>query len=150
MSNSCTKACATPPSHPCLPRSNKDSSAVLPYLSEKAATKYLPPSSAMSKGHMKQPCKGLQSTTPNQPCIGVPASVPDPVMPGLFNPFDHDEDNNLSDGNPHFNIIDNVNNHSIANIFCFGTFSDKITSIVYNDCTGNFPFMSLNGNVCFL
>jgi hypothetical protein len=120
-----------------------------PHLAEKAITKYLPPSAATPKGHKKQPRKGLQSTTPKKPCIGVPASVPDPVMPGLFNPLNHDEDNNFSDGNPHFNIIDNVDNHSIANIFCFSAFANKITSVVYNDCTGEFPFMSLNGNVCF-
>ncbi len=38
---------------------------------------------------------------------------------------------------------------SIANIFCFGAFADKNTGVVYNNCTGAFPFMSLDGNVCF-
>jgi hypothetical protein len=92
-----------------------------------------------------------QSTTPKQPFIGVPASVPDPVMPGLFNPLDHDKDNNFSKANPHFNIIDNVDNHSIANVFSLGAFANKITGVVYNDCTGKlFPFMSLDGNVFFV
>ena len=36
-----------------------------------------------------------------------------------------------------------------ANIFCFGVFADKNTGVVYNDLTGKFPFMSLDGNVCF-
>jgi hypothetical protein len=33
--------------------------------------------------------------------------------------------------------------------FCFGTFANKNTGVVYNNCTSNFPFMSLDGNVCF-
>ncbi len=48
------------------------------------------------------------------------------------------------------NIIPEVEDESIANVFCFGAFTDKMTGVVYNDCTGNFPFMSLDGNVCFL
>ena len=41
--------------------------------------------------------------------------------------------------------LDGVNiipdNELIANVFCFGTFTGKISSVVYNDLTGNFPFM---------
>ena len=46
-------------------------------------------------------------------------------------------------------ILDDVDDKSIVNVFCFGAFADKNTGVVYNDCTGSFPFMSLNGNVCF-
>jgi hypothetical protein len=49
---------------------------------------------------------------------------------------------------PNF-IIDN-NDSSIGNIFCFGAFADKQTGILYNDLTRLFPYMSLEGNVCFL
>jgi hypothetical protein len=38
---------------------------------------------------------------------------------------------------------------SIANIFSFGAFADKNNGIVYHDLTGSFPFMSLDGSVCF-
>ncbi len=48
------------------------------------------------------------------------------------------------------NIIPEVEDKSIANVFCFGAFADKMTGVLYNDCTRNFPFMSLDGNVCFL
>ena len=48
------------------------------------------------------------------------------------------------------NIIPEVEDKSIANVFCFGAFADKMTGVVYNDCMVNFPFMSLDGNVCFL
>ncbi len=32
-------------------------------------------------------------------------------------------------------------------MFCFGAFAEKNTGIIY--CTGNFPFMLLDGNICF-
>ncbi len=38
---------------------------------------------------------------------------------------------------------------SIVNVFCFGAFTDKVSGVVYNDLTGNFPFMSIDGSVCF-
>jgi len=47
-------------------------------------------------------------------------------------------------------IGDDEDNYSIANVFCFGAFADKQDGVMYNDCTGNFPFMSLDGSVCFL
>jgi hypothetical protein len=34
-------------------------------------------------------------------------------------------------------------------VFCFGAFADKVSGVVYNDLTGNFPFMSIDGSVCF-
>ncbi len=40
-------------------------------------------------------------------------------------------------------------NESIANVFCFGDFADKVSEVVYNDLTGNFLFMSIDGSVCF-
>ncbi len=66
-------------------------------------------------------------------------------MPGLIPDDDHKEDSN----EPRPAFIDDINNESIANVFCFGAFSDKNIGVVYNDCTGNFPFMLLDGNICF-
>ncbi len=66
-------------------------------------------------------------------------------MPGLI-PDDSDkEDDNV----PWPAFIEDINDESIANVFCFGTFANKNTSVIYNDCISNFPFMSLDGNVCF-
>ncbi len=118
-----------------------------PHLNAKSVQKYLTPSPATSKGHMKHPCKSLQSTTPKPtrqsfPC---PPSNDHPFMPGLI-PDDSDEED---DDGPWPAFIDNINDESIANVFCFGTFADKNTGVVYNDCTGNFLFMSLDGSVCF-
>jgi hypothetical protein len=69
-------------------------------------------------------------------------------MPGLDEPNMHNDDDD-SDINPRFNLINDIDNHSIANVFCFGAFTDKITGVLYNDCTGELPFMSFDGNVCF-
>ncbi len=41
-------------------------------------------------------------------------------------------------------------NESIANVFCFGTFPDRQSGVIYNNLTGNFPFVSFDGSVCFL
>ncbi len=49
---------------------------------------------------------------------------------------------------PHL-IISDDDEESIVNIFAFGTFADKNNGIVYHDLTGLFPFMSLDGSVCF-
>jgi hypothetical protein len=38
---------------------------------------------------------------------------------------------------------------STANVFCFGTFADKHSGVIYNDCTGSLLFMSLGGCICF-
>jgi hypothetical protein len=104
---------------------------------------------ATSKGHMMRPRKGICSTTPKQTCIQVPASVPDPDLPGLIEPHDPHTDNNISHTAQQYNIIDNNDDQSIANVFCFGEFADKISGVVYNNCTGKFSYMSLDGSVCF-
>jgi hypothetical protein len=49
---------------------------------------------------------------------------------------------------PHL-IISDDDDESIANIFAFGAFADNNNGIVYHDLTGSFPFMSLDGSVCF-
>jgi hypothetical protein len=47
------------------------------------------------------------------------------------------------------NLIGNNEDESIANVFCFGAFTDKNSGFIYHDLTGSFPFMSLDGSVCF-
>jgi hypothetical protein len=47
-------------------------------------------------------------------------------------------------------LIDDDCDKTIANIFCFGNFVDQHSGVVYNNLTGNFPFMSFDGGVCFL
>jgi hypothetical protein len=58
---------------------------------------------------------------------------------------------NSSPGNneEHPTLIMDDSKGSIANVFVFGAFVDENNGIVYHDLTGSFPFMSLDGSVCF-
>ena len=47
-------------------------------------------------------------------------------------------------------IGDKEDNASIANVFCFGAFADKQSGVIYNNLTGNFPFILIDGSMCFL
>ncbi len=67
-------------------------------------------------------------------------------MPGLIPDNEHEDDSNES----HPAFIDDINDESIANVFFFGAFANENTGVVYNDCTGNFPFMLLDGNICYV
>ena len=59
------------------------------------------------------------------------------------------EINNSAPSPTQIYLNSDVINHSIANVFYFGAFADKVTGVVYNDCTGEFPFTSLDNNICF-
>ncbi len=99
---------------------------------------------------LKPSHKGIRSTTSKQPRLSTPAVIiQTPIMPHLHWPVEDDVDYK-SNTAPCFNIIDNNNDHSITNVFCFWAFANKITGIIYNDCTDEFPYMLLDGNVCFL
>jgi hypothetical protein len=71
----------------------------------------------------------------------IPDNEDDKLMPGLI-PDDEDSANQLA-------LIMDVKDKSITNVFCFGAFANKNTGVMYDNCTGNCPFMSLDGNVCF-
>jgi hypothetical protein len=88
-----------------------------PHLPEKAVARYLPPRMATSKGHMKRPCKGIHSTTLKQPPIRVLASVPDPSMPNHIEPYDPTAEDDTPNMAPQCNIIDDIDDQSIANRF---------------------------------
>ncbi len=49
---------------------------------------------------------------------------------------------------PHAIIIENDDDSD--SVFKFAAFTDKHTGILYSDLAGTFPFMLLEGNVCFL
>jgi hypothetical protein len=48
------------------------------------------------------------------------------------------------------NLIGMDDKESIVNVFCFGAFADKNNGVVYKYLTGSFPFISLDGSICFL
>jgi hypothetical protein len=127
-----------------------------PNLSEELVTKYLNPSPATAKGHMKRPTKGIRSTTKLVKTKGdsngtsiVPGPQPQAaphVLPLFVEPLPY---NGPAYGAHREVSYITDNDKSIANMFCFGAFADKVSGVVYNDLTGNFPFMSIDGSVCF-
>jgi hypothetical protein len=125
-----------------------------PNSSETLILKYLNPSLATAKGHMKCPRHGLQSTQPKQKngTIILPAPIPHiapPVLP-LFAPDVIPAYPGPAHGvQPGPNVIADDGNESIENIFCFGVFAKKNSGILYHDLTGSFPFMSFDGSICF-
>ncbi len=125
-----------------------------PNLTEKLILRYLNPSPATTKGHMKRPKHGIKSTRPKPskesgiikiPVISYPPQVdqmkvPKVLIKGQPRPL---HATNLP------NLIGEDEDESITNVFCFGAFADKNSGIVYHDLTGSFPFMSYEGSVCF-
>ncbi len=126
-----------------------------PNLLEMLGLKYLNPSSATAKGHMKHPCHGIKSTQPKKGggVVVLPEPIPQivpPVLP-LVKP-------NILPAFPSPayctrqvpDVIADDGDDSVANIFCFGAFADRHSGIVYHYLTGSFPFMSFDSSVCFL
>jgi hypothetical protein len=69
-------------------------------------------------------------------------------MPGLS----HLQPNNgvvNSTTHPLPHLIRGFDKYSIANVLCFSAFTNKQSGVVYNNCTGDFQYMSLDGNICF-
>ena len=124
-----------------------------PNLSAKGVTHYLNPSPATAKGHMKPPHQGIWSTIAQQPhpppsgwqgttVHAAPIANEESWMDNISEPsiqagpFNHGP-----------SVIVEDDNSSVGNIFCFAAFADKRTGVLYNDLTGLFPYMSLEGNV---
>ncbi len=106
------------------------------------------PSPATAKGHMNHLGHRIRST---QPKPGTPSIAPIPIGPPLpLQVVNHPFPTKLHPDVPSPALICGNTDESIANIFCFGAFADQHSGIVYNDLTGNFPFMSYNGSVCYL
>jgi len=114
-------------------------------MSEKLILKYLNPSAATAKGHMKSPRHGIRITRTRTPVEMTDTGVLVEHVPVIL-PVDNALPEHHPSG-PHL-IADDVD-QSIANIFCFGAFADKQSGIVYHDMTGSFPFMLFDGSVCF-
>ena len=133
-----------------------------PNLSAAGVTRYLNPSPASSKGHMKRPHQGIRSTRPRDvPQLAIQRVPPNLIKDNDFPaPVYADNDDASSNGNsndsdhsvprlPNTNLIEDDVSSRDGNIFCFGAFANKHTGVVYSDFTGTFPYMSLEGNVCF-
>jgi hypothetical protein len=103
---------------------------------------------------MKQPHKGIQSTCTKKPATATqvypllprPQQVEDHTMSGLNHPQHNDKVDDRTIGPP-LHLIQELDDNSIANVFFFRAFADKLSGVVSNNCTGNFPYMSLDGNI---
>ena len=127
-----------------------------PNLSAKGITRYLNPSPATAKGHMKQPHQGIRVTTAQQ-SRSPPSGRQGPTVQAAPIAFDDSWVDDISEPSVHeglFNqgplVIIEDDNSSVGNIVCFAAFADKRTGVLYNDLTGSFSYMSLKGNVCYL
>ncbi len=91
-------------------------------------------------------------TKPPQPpevspiAVTLPAPAPYAFTPAAVQPHPILHQANMH-ALPHMILDDS--NASIANVFCFGVFADVHISVVYSNLTGNFPFISFDGSVCF-
>ncbi len=125
-------------------------------ISKKLIVKYLNPSPATAKGHMKRPRHGIRSTTPKanmrQSSICVPA-ITFPVPPaasvrsGSTQGSEKMSEQVVEHNAQWSNLIGDDEDESIANVFYFGAFVDNNSGIVYHDLMGSFPFLSLDGSV---
>jgi hypothetical protein len=125
-----------------------------PNVNVKLILKYLNPSPATAKGHMKRPRNGIKSTTPRIQTMRPQSTVP--MRPVLSRSESSEQtsvifsEQSSSEYNPQRpTLIVDDSEGSIANVFVFGAFADKNNGIVYHDLTGSFSFMSLDGSVCF-
>jgi hypothetical protein len=96
-----------------------------PNINKELVTKYLNPSPATAKGHMKRPKKGIRTTTRKTPPIIPPiAQIANPEVLPIFDkapPYPgpaYKATNSLA-------MIENKDK-LIANLFCFGAFADKV------------------------
>jgi hypothetical protein len=127
-----------------------------PNLTAKGVTRYLNQSPATAKGHMKRPHQGIRSTSIKQPRLPPSGRKNTTVQAAPIADKEIWIDD-ISDPSFHAGPIDQGpsvivedNDSSLGNNFCFAAFADKRTGVLYNDLTGSFPYMSLEGNVCYL
>jgi hypothetical protein len=129
-----------------------------PNLTAHGIKKYLNPSPAMAKGHMRRTWQGICSkhcVPPINEALPVEGQDENTIWPMEIAVDNESEDSILMPPQiqhkmaNHANIIES-NNDLDANIFVFAIFADKRTGTLYSDLTGTFPFMSLKGSVCFL
>jgi hypothetical protein len=100
-----------------------------PNLTAKGVTRYLNPSPATAKGHMKRPHQGICSTTPRQPQTPPSAQQLPSIQAAPINNKSKGDDSSAPQihigpigHGPNYIVEDE--DSSIGNIFCFGAFAD--------------------------
>jgi hypothetical protein len=105
-----------------------------PNLTAHGVNKYLNPSPATAKGHMKCPRQGIRSTR-RVPPVPSPSVMRSRIVPEVIHPIAHAHvhvmDNNDEDSEdsipmhvPHANVIES-DDDSDGNVFVFAAFADK-------------------------
>eukprot|EP00804_Cyclotella_cryptica_P025566 CCRYP_002810-RA/>CCRYP_002810-RA protein AED:0.33 eAED:0.33 QI:0/-1/0/1/-1/1/1/0/369 len=124
----------SPPVSTLIKTINNNQLRGIPMMKADLVQKYLAPSPATSKGHMKRPRTGNQSTGPT-------TTTPSPTtVPAI--PLSHIPDYTPTGPpatTPH--IIDTA-----CNVFCYAALADKHQGTMYTDATGALPAVTLEGN----
>eukprot|EP00804_Cyclotella_cryptica_P006988 CCRYP_007119-RA/>CCRYP_007119-RA protein AED:0.63 eAED:0.16 QI:0/0/0/0.5/1/1/2/0/878 len=131
----------SPPIATLLKAINNNQLQGFPLMKADLLRKYLAPSPATSKGHMKRPLTGIRSTRPtltgpNTPPVAPPSNVPDDTPP------------NEPMSAPHFIPPDITD--TACNVFCFAALADKHHGTMYTNATGALPAVTLEGNQYYL
>jgi hypothetical protein len=125
-----------------------------PNLTEKLILKYLNPSPATAKGHMKRPKHGIKSTHPKPPkkigitkipVISYPPQVEQMEVPKVL----IEEQLRPIHATNLPNLIGDDGDESLQTCFVSAHFPTKNSGIVYHNLTGSFLFMSYDGSICF-
>jgi hypothetical protein len=112
---------------------------VPPQITPVPVTRYdIPPAKLGALHHVQEPIPAVRPLI--LPLFQAPPAYPGPAYGAIQG--NHPPRLGL-------NVIDDDKNESITNVFCFGAFADKRDGVVYNDLTGLFQFMLLDGSVCF-
>eukprot|EP00804_Cyclotella_cryptica_P016355 CCRYP_009914-RA/>CCRYP_009914-RA protein AED:0.43 eAED:0.43 QI:0/-1/0/1/-1/1/1/0/170 len=118
------QAFCSPPIATLLKAINNDQLQGFPLMKADLVRKYMAPSPATSKGHMKRSRTSIQSTRltlagPNTTPVAPPSNVPDDTPP------------NEPMTAPHFIPPDITD--TACNVFCFATLADKHHGTMYTD-----------------
>ena len=112
-----------------------------PNLSARGVTRYLNPSPATAKGHMKRPHQGIRSTTTKQ-LRQPPSARPGTTVHATLIADDNSWMDDIYAPSFHAGplehgplVIIKDDDSSVGNIFCFTAFAEQRTGVLYNDLT---------------
>jgi hypothetical protein len=111
----------------------------IPMMKADLVRKYLAPSPATSKGHMKQPRKGIRSTRPKTKAPS-PSDVPATTLLHIPN----GTPTRTTSATPH--LIQPDTDNTACDVFCYAVLADKHHGTMYTDATGALHAVTLKGN----
>eukprot|EP00804_Cyclotella_cryptica_P003417 CCRYP_018563-RA/>CCRYP_018563-RA protein AED:0.22 eAED:0.19 QI:0/0/0/1/0.33/0.25/4/0/1155 len=128
----------SPPIATLLKAINNNQLQGFPLMTRDLVRKYLAPSPATSKGHMKRPRTGIRSTRSSlkDTPVAIPTDIPTDEPPIVSMPCPHVIPPDITD--------------TTCNVFCFAALADKHHGTMYTDATGALPAVTLEGNQYYL